>query len=204
MCEPTTIMTTLAIASAVSGVYGQKQQADYTEKMNDRQTDEAMRAMAENNNQINYAQEQQRQQASSQIAQNNKAARQAFSTAQVSAGESGVSGLSVDALLGEILGQQSTFNESVKQNYMGQVMANEASRKNVYAQTSSMINSLPPVIPPDYLGAALQIGSAGVQGYSGMSTYMSDGRSATTTTDTNYASVPNAYPYASSIGSRAR
>lgn len=190
MCDPVSItLATLQVAQTVSSLKGQMDTAKAQEKFNNKQRDQALIAMGENNNQINLAQEQQRQQAMSQVEQNNKAARDALSTAQVSAGENGVSGLSVDALMGDILGQQSMFNESVKQNYMGQVMANETSRRNVHTDASNLVNSLQPVAAPDYLGAALRIGQAGVQGYGAYGDYIRSGTSATTSTDTNY-SIP--------------
>ena len=100
---------------------------------------------------------------------NNAAARRDISRATVSAGESGISGLSVDSLLAELGGAAGSANTSAEVNYLRKDAALEQDRSNIYttktnnwAQTASAINSLKTPTQPDYIGAGLRIANAGV------------------------------------------
>ena len=159
MCEPTTLMA-LSIASSVAGVYGQQQAANAQEAMNQRQYDNIMQARAANINQTNLMQEQERESAMQRQEQNNLRARAAQSTATVSAGESGISGLSVDALLADLGTQQNRFNTSVDTNFDRTTQAIAIQRDNASINAASQINQLKTPQAPDYLGAALRIGQA--------------------------------------------
>ena len=98
--------------------------------------------------------------ATQKVNENNRAAEAAKATARVSAGESGISGLSVDALLANLSGDQARYNESVNQNYENASMAIDNQRTNAQVNAASQINSLKTPKSPDYLGAALKIGQA--------------------------------------------
>ena len=160
MCEPATIITAMQIASAVASVSAQKQAADAQTAANFRQYDNTMRARAANLNQTNLMQQQEREASSQQLEQNNLTARAAKSTATVAAGESGISGLSVDALMADLGTKQNRFNSSVVTNYDNSSMAIANQRENVDINAASQINSLKTPAMPDYFGAALRIGNA--------------------------------------------
>lgn len=160
MCEPTTALLVLSAASAAAGVYGQQQQAKAQNAYNDQQAKNTMEAYRANLAQTNLMQSQEQAAASQKINENNRAAEAAKAKALVSAGESGISGLSVDALLADLSGEQSRYNESVNQNYENASMAIDNQRRNVQINASSQINSLKTPQTPDYFGAALRIGQA--------------------------------------------
>jgi len=167
MCEPTTILAIASVASTVASVSAQSQAADAQSAANQRQYENTMRARAANLNQTNLMQQQEREAGSQQLEQNNMAARAAKSTATVSAGESGISGLSVDALLADLGTKQNRFNSSVVTNYDNSSMAIANQRENVDINAASQINSLKTPAMPDYFGAALRIGNAAYRGYQG-------------------------------------
>lgn len=159
MCEPTTAtLMYLTIASTAASVVGQAQAASAQSSANQRQYENTMRARAANLNQTNLMQQQEREAGSQQLEQNNMAARAARSTATVSAGESGISGLSVDALLSDLGNKQNRFNSSVVTNYDNSSMAITNQRENIDINAASQINSLKTPAMPDYFGAALRIG----------------------------------------------
>ena len=149
----------LTIASSIGSVVAQRQAADSQTAANQRQYENTMRARAANLNQTNLMQQQQREAGSQQLEQNNMAARAARSTSTVSAGENGISGLSVDALMADLGNKQNRFNSSVVTNYDNSSMAIANQRENVDINAASQINNLKTPAMPDYLGAALRIGN---------------------------------------------
>lgn len=102
-----------------------------------------------------------------QIQANTLALRRAQATATVSAGESGISGLSVDALLRDLGGMAGYDNATATTNYLRQDANINIRRENVQNQAVSTINSIrqPQIQAPDYLGAVLKIGQAGLGAY---------------------------------------
>ena len=159
MCEPTTLLA-LSVASTVAGVYGQQQQAKAQNAYNNQQAKNTMEAYRANLAQTNLMQSQEHAAATQKINENNRAAEAAKAKALVSAGESGISGLSVDTLLADLSGDQARYNESVNQNYQNASMAIDNQRTNAQVNAASQINSLKTPQSPDYLGAALRIGQA--------------------------------------------
>lgn len=158
MCmEP---MTALAIASSVASVVGQKNAADAQTAANQRQYENTMQAYRANINQTNLEMSQEREASMQRESENNLKARSALSTAATAAGEAGISGLSVDALMGDISMKQNRYNTSVQTNYDRALGAIENQRQNVYANAASTINGLKTPAMPDYLGQGLRIGEA--------------------------------------------
>lgn len=153
-------MFALNVASTVAGVEGQRQQAKAQNAYNDQQAKNAMEAYRANLAQTNLMQSQEHAAATQKVNENNRAAEAAKAKALVSAGESGISGLSVDTLLADLSGEQARYNESVNQNYQNASMALDNQRTNARVNAASQINSLKTPQSPDYLGAALRIGQA--------------------------------------------
>lgn len=165
MCEPTTILAIASVASTVASVSAQSQAASAQSAANQRQYENTMRARNANINQTNLMQQQEREAGSQKLEQNNMAARAAKSTATVSAGENGISGLSVDALISDLGTKQNRFNSSVQTNFDNSTMAIANQRENIDINAASQINSLKTPAMPDYFGAALRIGNAVYNGY---------------------------------------
>ena len=159
MCEPTTLMA-LSIASSVATVYGQQQAASAQSAANQRQYENALQARAANINQTNLMQQQEREGSMQKLEENNLRARAAQARATVSAGEAGISGLSVDSLLADIGTSQNRFNSSVSTNFDRSTQAIALQRDNASINAASQINQLKTPAAPDYIGAALRIGTA--------------------------------------------
>lgn len=157
MCDP---ITALTIATSAATVYGQQQAANAQEAANQRQYQNIMQARAANINQTNLMQQQEREGAMQKLEQNNLRGRAAQATATVSAGESGISGLSVDALLSDLGTQQNRFNTSVDTNFDRSTQAIAIQRDNASINAASQVNQLKTPQAPDYASAALRIGTA--------------------------------------------
>lgn len=154
------LMTGLQIASSVAGVIGQMQAQSEQEAANQRQYEATMQARAANLNQTNLQQQQEREASMQKLEENNLRATAARSTARVSSGEAGISGLSVDALLADLGTKQNRYNSSVETNYDRASTAIDNQRININNTATSQINSLKTPAAPDYMGAALRIGTA--------------------------------------------
>jgi len=150
----------LSIASSAFGLIGQMQQQRAQEKYNDAVYKNAVIANNQRNAQITSRQIQERDAATSKIMNNNIEAAKAKSTAQVSASSGGVSGISVDALVNDLSMMQGRYNSSVTENLRASYMGLDDARVNSYNDMASTINGLTAPKTPNYLGAALQIGTA--------------------------------------------
>lgn len=179
MCEPTTLVAAslaLTAASTAATVYSQQQAADAQAATNQRQYENQMAAYNANVAQsnmdlanLNRLKTQEAEDASAKKISANADARRDMAKATVAAGESGISGLSVDALLAELGGKAGNANTNIETNYLRRDNALEMDRSNIYttktnnwAQTASAINSLKTPTQPDYIGAGLRIAGAGV------------------------------------------
>lgn len=158
MCELVT--AALAIASTTATLYQQEQNVKTQEKYNDRQYENTVEALNENLAQTGVAQQQAGKQAADKQYENNLAAQKAKATAKVSAGEAGVAGLSVDALLSEMDASRLRYNDSITANLVDTNMELNNQRTNAAVGARSQINSLKTPQAPDYVGAALKIGGA--------------------------------------------
>lgn len=165
MCDPFTLAAaSLAITTAgtVAGVGAQVARASAQSKAQARQVDEINSATIANYDQLQARSVQEVEAASVQAQQNQIEAAKAKATALTAAGESGVSGLSVDALLRDLYGQEARFNSGVAVNLENTAESIETSAENVRREGKSQVNSLPAIDRPNYLGAGLRIAEAGL------------------------------------------
>lgn len=160
MCEPTTIMLAITAASAVAGLAQQHQTMKAQEDSNQKEHDATLEARNQNLAQVDLQNQQATAQASEKINANNINAAKAMSSTTVQAGENGIGGLSVDSLLAELDGTRGAYNTSVQTNLSSAMAASDNSRQNINAQATSAMNHLQTPQAPDYIGAALKIGSA--------------------------------------------
>ncbi len=180
MCNPATAVLALGALSIVTSVatgviqyVGQQQQAEsqaqYQSALMQARNQEiqdntaiANESFLQQTQQINLRQQQEDEKASQDIQQVQIEAAKARATARVSAGEAGVSGLSVDSLLADYYRQEDVFRESVRRNrQLGRLQSRE-DIKGLKAQAEGRIASVRPYVPepivrPSFLGTGLQI-----------------------------------------------
>lgn len=117
-------------------------------------------------NEVSVTRQRQRQEqiaAAQKLQEGQTQAMEARATARVSAGESGVSGLSVDALINDLSRQEAQYNFSIQQ----QLQFQEQNTNNVLEAaglgfTSNMLRINKPIAKTDYFGAALQGAQTGL------------------------------------------
>jgi uncharacterized protein HemX len=160
MCEPTTIALAIAAVGTGASLIQQEENASAQNKFNDKQWENSVKARNENLTQIELQKQQAAQQAGQKQFENNQAAQKAQATTLVSAGENGITGQSVDSLLAELDGSRGRYNDSVSRNLTENINAMDTQRLNVQTSAVNQVSQLKTPQAPDYIGAALKIGSA--------------------------------------------
>jgi hypothetical protein len=155
----------MAAAGTAAQVDSQNKQVKAQDRANETQYENSMTAYRHNLSNIETTRGQLQEDATQKVNENNAASRAAQATARVSSGEAGVAGLSVDALLRDLAGEARYDNTSVEQNYLRQNESLNSKRENAYNMNASDINGLRTPQAPDYAGAALRIGQAGMSAY---------------------------------------
>ena len=109
--------------------------------------------------------------AAQRIQQSSIKAREARATARVSAGEAGVAGLSVDALINDMTRKEAQYNFSVQQQMQfadmsrGMGLSDSANRSRM-----NLLSINKPIQQPNYLGAILSGAQTGLGAYDAMNT----------------------------------
>ena len=197
MCEPISataaaVLSGLAIVtSTVTGIVGyagQQQQANQQAAYQATLVQQRNQQIAENQrlaqqsylqqaNQFNFKQQQEAEKASQAIQTTQVDALQAKARARVAAGESGVSGLSVENLLADFDRQDAVYRDSVRHNLQYSRLQYQEDIKGLRAQAEGRYQEMQPYLPepitrPSFLGTALSIGTnAFTQGASTVSSY---------------------------------
>ena len=168
MCDMTMMMAASFAISAATTVTDYMAQAEQTEQHNRmvRQNQEAAQAnLRQEYTAVQTRQIQEEDAAAVEKQSVSREARGARAAAMVSAGESGVSGLSVDALLADIYGKEAEYKDRVTQNTGFTTQNLTAEMDGLKAKAQDRINSIQPMNGPNPLASALKIGAAGVNSY---------------------------------------
>ena len=160
MCEPATIGLALSAVSTGAGLFSQYQQGKSQESANQQQYENSMTAMRTNQATLEAQRSEASRDTSEQLLLNNKAGRAATATAGASAGEAGITGNSVAALLRDLSGRAALDNADAIETNLRQDQGINRARENSYNNTASQINTLVRPKAPDYIGAGLRIAGA--------------------------------------------
>jgi hypothetical protein len=161
----------LTVATTAYTTYNEDQNVKAQNRFNQKAADEgselAKKSFTEQAGSVRLRQTQEAEAANNEIFENNKRAAEARATARVSAGEAGVSGLSVDALNTEFYREQLGFNSSVNRN-LGLTNAQADAdvrglRSGALDRSNSFMRS--PIARPSYLAAGLNVANSGVNIY---------------------------------------
>lgn len=158
MCDPVSIAVGLTIASGVSEYAGQQAAAEAQEEANDRGRELALQNRNLQIRTLQNAEDEESRRASEALMDNSKAAEAARATAQVSAGESGVSGLSIDALLGDLERQEDQNKNDILQTQDFGQRQRQLDREGLGITAQSQINQMPLVQYPSFFETALKTG----------------------------------------------
>lgn len=125
--------------------------------------------------------QQERAKASEAIAQKQQEGRAKRATALVSAGESGITGLSVEQLLADFRRGEAHYNDLVNQNLDMLELQSQYNQQAMQSQAQGRLNSIQPYIPsPIQQPSVLSAGLYGVQTGLSLGKAFSDYRTAST------------------------
>ncbi len=105
--------------------------------------------------------------ASADLQDLNREALQARSTARMAAGEAGVTGLSVDALIADYYGQEGRQERTLSNNYQMNADYLRGEMEGIQSQAEGRINSVDQGQKPSFAGAAIRILGGGLDAYGG-------------------------------------
>jgi hypothetical protein len=176
MCEPISISLAIGALTAASSAVGQKQQADAQEKQQKLASQQERQRYLEEVTSLRQQQAQEQVAKSQRMQEAELKGKEAKASAVVAAGEGGVAGLSVEALVANISRKEATyaFSEQKQAEMMNTARTMEIqSAGSGYQRNMLSINK--PITQPNYVNAALE----GVQ--SGMSVYSAGQKAGLTT-----------------------
>jgi hypothetical protein len=156
----------MGTASTAASVVGQQQQAKAQARSQANASAAERQRYLQEVSSMRVQQGQEQVAAAQRVNESARKAREARATARVSAGEAGVAGLSVDALINDLTKQEAEFNFATQQQLQMNDVGRSMQLENAgLSFTNNMLRINKPIEQPNYLGAAL----SGAQ--TGMSTY---------------------------------
>lgn len=166
MCDPVTIMAVVGASSAVSSHIGQRQAASAQTRYQQSlmAAERERQQQAETNLRLRQQDEQEAR--SRELAKVSQEASAMASRNITAAGEAGISGASVDALLAEGTRRELDFYESMTRQ--GQLQSTAYSREIEAGRQGSAMKMLDinrPVSKPSFANLAIDLAGAGMQTY---------------------------------------
>jgi len=166
MCPPI-IAAGLGIASMGAQVMGQRQMAKTQAKVQKNASIAERQRYLQEVSSMRVQQGQEQVAAAQRVNESARKAREARATARVSAGEAGVAGLSVDALINDLTKQEAEFNFATQQQLQMNDVGRSMQLENAgLSFTNNMLRINKPIEQPNYLGAALSGAQTGLSTYS--------------------------------------
>lgn len=163
MCDPVSAMVGLTIGAGALDFVGGMQQASAQESANNASRDLAIRNQNLQIQALNNQAEEDAKVTADKMFESNRAAREQQATARVSSGEAGVSGLSVDALLGDFDRQAGENSATFLQSLSFADRQRQIDRESIGITTQSQINQLPFATRPSLAGAIVKTGANAFQ-----------------------------------------
>lgn len=167
MCDPLSIMSlAVSTASSVAGFAAESQAAEDQNDLYERNRLAALQAFEDKQRSMNLQISQERESAALQKFDTALEGRAARATNTVAAGESGVSGITVDALARDFASREQRFNDRVDKQTDWTVSALEADKRGQSFEALDRINQQPRARKPSFVGAGLKIAAGGLNAYS--------------------------------------
>lgn len=164
MCEPATLLTMAKIGSAVVSFAAQQQQADATNARNATARLQITQARDDKVRQQALQESQQKEQQLQKKIDSNIQAMELTSRASVSAGEAGVAGRVVDAIMTKYERDRLTTNTNINADIENLALQGTFDRKGIESEAISQINQYQPVQGPSVLGLVADIGMSYAEG----------------------------------------
>lgn len=159
------VQAALGVGQAVMGHAAASQQAAMVNQQNHRRAEQLRIATIQDYDALNAMNDELVEGAVQQTNEAQLDGMRARGTAEAASGEAGVSGLSVDALMRDIFGQEQRFNESVNINLERQRTQLGREGQAIHKQGQNVVNSMPRPQKPSLLATGLRAGTSVVGAY---------------------------------------
>ena len=167
MCNPIAVAIGLGVAQGGMQIAGQRQMAKAQEQAQANASKAERQRYLQEVSSMRVQQGQEQVAAAQRINESAKKAREARATARVSAGEAGVAGLSVDALINDLTREEAEYNFATQQQLQMNDVGRQMQLQNAgLGFTNNMLRINRPIEQPNYLGAALSGAQTGMSTYS--------------------------------------
>jgi hypothetical protein len=164
------ISTTMGVANSALSIRGQQKAAKAQARAQAQQTKAEQQRLLQQQSAERINQRFQQKQADTQLQKSAIKAREARATARVSAGESGVSGISVDALMNDLTRKQAVYSFGLtRQLEQSNIATDLRMQDNALGSSQRMLAINKPIEQPDYLGGILKGASTGLNTYGTLS-----------------------------------
>lgn len=165
MCaDPVTLMTIAKIGSSVVSFAAQQQQANMTNKRNAAARLQITQARDDKVRQQALSETQQKSQKLQEKMDKNIEALELTSRASLSAGEAGVAGRVVDAIMTKYERDRLTTNTNISADIENLALQGMFDRKGIESEAQSQINQYQPVKGPSVLGLVADVGMSYAEG----------------------------------------
>ena len=167
MCDPISIAAiTASVGSSIAGYAGQRQQAKAQAAYQAQSAAaERQRALQEQSS-IRMRQAQEQEATARELEQVSRKSQEALARARVSAGEAGVAGASVQALMDDYTRQEAGYRAAtLRQQEMSALGTQLGLEQAGLASQQRLISINQPISKPSFLTAGLEAVSGGLSGY---------------------------------------
>jgi hypothetical protein len=166
----TAISATMGVSTSVLSIQGQRQTAKLQAKAQANQTKAEQQRVLQQQSAERINQRFQQEQVAQQLQKSNIKAMEARATARASAGEAGVSGLSVDALTNDLTRKQAVYNFGLqRQLEQSNVATDLRMQDNVLGSQQRILSINQPIEQPNYLEGLMKGATTGLNAYSTLS-----------------------------------
>jgi hypothetical protein len=164
------LSTAMGGATSILSIQGQAQAAKAQAQAQANQTKAEQQRLLQQQSAERINQRFQEEQVATQLQKSNIKAMEARATARVSAGESGVSGISVDALMNDLTRKQAVYNFGLtRQLEQTNIATDLRMQDNALGSSQRLLSINQPINQPDYLGGLLKGASTGLNTYGTLS-----------------------------------
>ena len=169
MCFPglPAVMAGLAVASGGAQYLGARQQAKQQERYQKQAAEAERQRFMQEQTSMRMRQAQEQEAVGRELEQVSRKSQAALARARVSAGEAGVAGASVQALMDDYMRQEAGYRAALlRQQEMGALATGLGLEQAGFATQQRMIGLSQPIDRPSPLGAVLGGIQSGLSGYS--------------------------------------
>ena len=166
MCDIATGMAILSAATSVAGVAGQRQEARQQRRYQAQASDVERQRFIQEQTSTRMRQAQEQEATNRELADIALKSREAVSRASTSAGEAGVAGMSVNALMDDYMRQEADYRTAtLRQQEFQDVNTCLALSDAGYRTQQNLIGINRPINKPNFLTGVLNAASSAAGGY---------------------------------------